>query len=502
MSTSPAPELRTRSDRLWFAGVCLGMLALYVSTLCPTVYWYDSAEFATAAALLGIPHPPGYPVYTLLGKLYVLLTPGEPAFAVNLMSAVHGALCVGLVFLLQRRLQADHISALCGALFFGTGPSFWFNCNVAEVYTTGLLVSLLVWLLLFDGIESGRRSLLLMAALVGGIGFATHMFVATLGLGYVLLVWHGTAAPSGERVSRLSRLRTLGLAAVAALLGACAYLYIPLRLAMRPALSFLKVNTPASFFWMLSGGPYSTLFAPKHERPGRLLGVLSMLDDHLTDLGLVLGVVGLCVLIARQRVIGLALLLAVLGDLAFFFDYDVHDLEVFFLPAAALLCVCIGPLLTSVRGALVNKPSTRLVANVALGVCLAYVALRLSLVAPTVDLANDRSAQHYGESLVAVLPRDAIILIVGTPDEWKFRTVFDYYFQKVLGQRPDVLAIDVPGQIPVGIKDGSWAAGRLPPLLRNVFDSGRPVYMYKEVEELAPLVAFAPEGLLVRVRAR
>jgi hypothetical protein len=501
MNTEHHVQPRTRADWLWFGALCLSMLAAYASTLCPTVYWYDSAEFATAAAVRGIPHPPGYPLYTLLGSLYVMLVPGEPALGVNVMSAVHGALCVGLLFLLQRQLRADRLSALCGALLFGTGPSFWLNASVAEVYTTGLLFALTTWVLLLEALTTHRRRLLIAAAFVGGLGFAAHMFVATLGLGYVFLVWDGARVQGpSERSSAARRLRTIGLCATATLAGASLYAYVPLRARMHPLLSYMDPETPSGFLWMVTGGNYKTWFLHGYNGFERLLMVLAMLDNHLSDMGLVLGTLGLVVLIARQQRAGWALLLGAAGNLWFFFNYDVHDVEVFFLPTAALLCACIGPLLTQVRAILANKASTRLIANLALGTCLAYAGLRGVLVAPAVDLSHERAAQRYGQELVTTLPRDAIILVFGTPDEWKYRTVFDYYFQKVLGQRPDVQAVDLPGDFVQRVRSGpSQGPRHMPPILQQVFRSQRPVYMYTAVAGLDSLFNLTPEGSVVRV---
>src|SRR5690349_15544120 len=66
-------------------------LALYVATLAPSVMPGDYAEFQFCAAILGIPHPTGYPLYVLLGKLFTLLPVGDVAYRVNLSSAVYMA---------------------------------------------------------------------------------------------------------------------------------------------------------------------------------------------------------------------------------------------------------------------------------------------------------------------------------------------------------------------------------------------------------------------------
>ena len=58
-----------RRDAAISIAIGVAYFALYLATLCPVVYWYDSAEYVTAAVTLGIPHPPGYPLYVLLGHV-------------------------------------------------------------------------------------------------------------------------------------------------------------------------------------------------------------------------------------------------------------------------------------------------------------------------------------------------------------------------------------------------------------------------------------------------
>src|SRR5919108_3423765 len=70
----------------------LGGLALYGLTCAPGVQGGDSGEFQFVGFILGIPHPPGYPLYALVGRLWTLLLPvGEVAYRMNLLSAVLAA---------------------------------------------------------------------------------------------------------------------------------------------------------------------------------------------------------------------------------------------------------------------------------------------------------------------------------------------------------------------------------------------------------------------------
>ncbi|MBI4568648.1 MAG: DUF2723 domain-containing protein, partial [Planctomycetes bacterium] len=78
-------------------------LAVYFRTLYPTVGPGDSGELALAAATLGVPHPPGYPLYVLVGRAFESLPFGDPAARANVMSACFGALAAATLCLGVRR---------------------------------------------------------------------------------------------------------------------------------------------------------------------------------------------------------------------------------------------------------------------------------------------------------------------------------------------------------------------------------------------------------------
>src|SRR5919204_5406314 len=95
---------------VWIAGALLTLvwLAVYLATVSPTVNFIDSGELITAVHEPGIAHPPGYPLYTLLGYVVSHLLGGEVAWRVNVMSAFWGALAVGCTFFLLLAI-ADQI---------------------------------------------------------------------------------------------------------------------------------------------------------------------------------------------------------------------------------------------------------------------------------------------------------------------------------------------------------------------------------------------------------
>src|SRR6266540_3842542 len=99
MKSRIAPQPQGRGD--WTITLVLSMafLLIYLRTLCPTVYLGDSGDICTAIATGGVPHPPGYPLFGLLGRLALALIPqGEPAFRIGCVVAPAAADAVGVLY--------------------------------------------------------------------------------------------------------------------------------------------------------------------------------------------------------------------------------------------------------------------------------------------------------------------------------------------------------------------------------------------------------------------
>ncbi len=107
-----------------FAGpaVFFGSFSVYLLTLAPLVTFWDSGELSTAAWSLGIPHPPGYPLFCILGKLFTFLPFGSIVYRLNLMSAFFAAGTVYILFLMLKKTLrgvpfAEWISAAAALSF-------------------------------------------------------------------------------------------------------------------------------------------------------------------------------------------------------------------------------------------------------------------------------------------------------------------------------------------------------------------------------------------------
>src|SRR5574341_986895 len=152
--TAPPPASRaTPLDRPLVAGAvsAVVVLALYLATAARDIVVGDPTEFVIVSLTGGIAHPPGYPLLTLLGRLFSALPLGEPAFRVSLVSVLAGAGTAGLVAITAVRLGAPGAAAVIGSIAFATTAVVWRWSVVPEAFPLNdllvawILLALVVW---------------------------------------------------------------------------------------------------------------------------------------------------------------------------------------------------------------------------------------------------------------------------------------------------------------------------------------------------------------------
>ena len=175
---------------------------VYFYTLGPSVGLEDSGELATAAAHLGVPHPPGYPFWTFCSwifcKVFSFVTymgHPTPAWSVSCCSAVFGALAAGCTAMLISRSARDFVltsartasslsettaSWLCfaggtgGALAFAFSPVEWSQATIVEIYSLNALFLMLVFLLSYRWMRQPSDRVLWATAFVFGLGLTNY----------------------------------------------------------------------------------------------------------------------------------------------------------------------------------------------------------------------------------------------------------------------------------------------------------------------------------------
>ncbi len=177
----------------------------YLVTLAPTVTFWDAGELVAAARSLGIPHPPGTPLWVLVAHTWGKLVPfGDYAWRLNLMSAVAGATAAGLWFLVTQALvrRGDASSprwvalgaGLAAALLTAFGFTNWQNAVEAEVYSIAMItIAGGAWCAVRWTTHRGTRrgdQLLLVLLLLGAMSIGNHLLALLVGPALVLLLAH------------------------------------------------------------------------------------------------------------------------------------------------------------------------------------------------------------------------------------------------------------------------------------------------------------------------
>ncbi|MBN2225318.1 MAG: DUF2723 domain-containing protein [Deltaproteobacteria bacterium] len=219
-----------------------------LSTLCPTFYWRDSAEFVDAAFALGVAHPAGFPTYLPLANLMTYLPFGPIAFKINLLSALMGAGAATALFFLTRKLIVILDGEINGrsllfscatALTFAFSFSLWESSVSAEVYAGMGLVSALLLLWSIVWAETADLRFLMAGSFLLGLGAGLHatagFFLPALLL-FVVLNYKGRLKPAD-----------LVMALFFFVIGFSVYIYLPLRSAAGPRIDWGNPRTLEGF---------------------------------------------------------------------------------------------------------------------------------------------------------------------------------------------------------------------------------------------------------------
>jgi hypothetical protein len=222
----------------------LSVLGLYAATLAPTTAMWDTSEYIAAAKVLGLPHPPGNPLFMLIAHSFSLLPLPLPyAARINLLAALASATAAGLWFLVSERVLATWIpfrwagraGAATATMLGATSFTVWNQSVVNEkVYTVSLMgIALISWLMVrwSDApASSGADRLLVLVAYLLGLGYTNHP-AGLLPLPAVALT------VLARRAEVLPRGRVLATAAAAFVLGLTVFAYEPIRAAHFPPIN-------------------------------------------------------------------------------------------------------------------------------------------------------------------------------------------------------------------------------------------------------------------------
>ena len=426
---------------LVFGLVSLLPLMVYIRTLAPTITWSnagaDSGDLAAAIAVDGVPHPPGYPAYLVLGEFFQRLPVGDVAYRLNLLSATCAALTVLLTGLYIYRMLLVNLNGIGGrqnwaytyaisaSLSLAFSGLFWSQAVIAEVYMLNLLLAAALLYGAFQVKPTNQNWLVPGIWGLLGLGLGNH-------LSLVFIIPGMLAGTVKIRWSR-ALIQTALLAFCA---GLSIYLVIPLRAAAMPPINWGIASSWSGFWWLVSAAPYRQfLFGlPWQFVPARIFSGLQLLAETFLWWGFPVGWLGLVTFARRYPSLACRSLASFCLFFIYAIGYNTSDSYVYLLPAMLIFSLWLGWGLYRLGEKLHEVPVLSR-SYPAILVCLALVPLWLNFTMQ--DKSQGDEAFTYARQLLEQAETGAVV--VAESDAHTFAL---WYLRYGLGIRPDVAVIN------------------------------------------------------------
>jgi hypothetical protein len=326
---------------------------VYLKHLAPTIFTGDSADATIASYVLGIPHPPGFPVYLWIGHLFTLIPVGDIGFRVNLMSAFFGALVISIVYLIIRLFEPkskngfDLFTSRCGAIFGSMALAFsiyfWANAEIAEVNTLNAFLLALMILLVFIWAEKRDTRLLyllsLLFSLSVGVSAANILFIPSF-LVFLFLV---------DRKTLLNKKTLFAMIGIFIAIGLFQLLFLYIRALQEPGHMYADIRNIDAFLNYITAREYSSL--PFSVPLSQGMGIyLTYIIRNVSLIGVLIGVIGI-VLSLKKNILWTAFLTSLFAiNILFFIQYDSFDLYDKLIPSFMMFSIFIGLCIWQVLG--------------------------------------------------------------------------------------------------------------------------------------------------------
>lgn len=409
-------------------GLLAAFLLLYLITLCPTVYLGDSGEIALAISQGGIVHPPGYPLFTLLGRLAIALIPfGEVAFRVGCVTAAAAALTVASLYWLAREIGTGRLAAAMTASMLGVSFTFWSQATRVEMYS---LHTFLVTLAFIGAVRYRRRgclSCLALTALAGSLGLAHHLTIVLIAPALLLLC--------GQRLWRDPGLgRRLAVTLPLLLIGPSLYLLLMISASADPLHCWGRPTNLALLWNHVSARIYRSALQPPEwwYYSARAAQAWGIFRSNFGWLGLPLAFAGALLLRRNDPHLAPGFLLGAAAVTAYAQIYRIADIAPYYLSAVLLLILLAG---VALQHAADRVQPLRRVFFTAFGAL--FIAWPLYANWSGCDLGRATWVRDFARQKLESTEPGSLLFTHEDPDTFPI-----WYVRHVLRIRPDVTPVD------------------------------------------------------------
>lgn len=434
---------------------------IYLFTLAPSVIQIDSGELATVQYTLGIAHPTGYPLFTILGFLFLQIPLGiRKITQANLLAvtwsvfAIYFFIKVLIVLLINIEEKKNNVvskkkqktvaaikfnedqkifSIIAAAFFLAFSKTFWMQSTSVEVYSFQSMLFALILFFSFKAFSSKEESskTWLLVGLSFAFGFSNHM-TTLLAIPFAAILFFFKEKLTTSSIKIIFKTLVLSIPVLVLI-----YLYLPIRAAQNPIMNW---GNPINFenFWRhFTGKQYQVWLFVSFEATKKQLGnFVSNFPSEFTIVGLFIGLIGFIFLYKIDKKIFLTTLATFLFAVLYSVNYDIVDLDSYFLLAYMIFSIWIlfGFLLLFSKLEQLLKTKRMIIPIFTI---LIFVPLASNK--SEVDQSDVYTFEDYTKTILNGVEKNSIILSY----QWDYFISASYYFQNVEHfRKDDVVVVD------------------------------------------------------------
>ncbi len=437
---------------------------VYLNTMCPTIGEMDSGELATVQATLSIAHPTGYPLFALLGYLFLKLPlPFETIIRLNLLASILSAATIIILIRTTKLIienlpalvdhkwksfglmvQTSNYSKILASIFpgfmLGFSLTFWLQSTRVEVYSLQMfLLSLIIYFSIraynsHNSIDSSSNKFWVWAFIFIGLGLANHLTTIFIVFPTIVLFFL-------KNRFKFQNIRFMFyLFLISFVVAVSFYLLMMLRASSNPPFKYGDPSNLISLFDHVTaqrykGNMFQGIFSFKLQAEK----FINLLQFNFAkqkwgefSLSILLGIAGIIFSFILLKQFNYYLFLILFFTLAISFNYNIYDINEYFLPAFYIICLCSGLCILIISAIL---PKTISVKLLIFFVSFVLIGSQIYGNYKFADKSNDYFYETYAKNLLESLPPNAILYT----DNWSLALSPMLYLQNIKNIRKDVL---------------------------------------------------------------
>ncbi|RPI04437.1 MAG: DUF2723 domain-containing protein [Ignavibacteriae bacterium] len=430
--------------------------SVYLTTLNRSVGFTDSGELASVICTLGIAHPTGYPLFTLLGRCWIMIPSSmEEIIRLNLFSALLTAAAVGLLFkttlmlhrsaavfqpkMRKRKKSNERLfiwAAFIASLTVGFSSTFWSQSAAVEVYALHLVLVLLTIWSFVRGLEeqlkeqrSISRSLILFAFILG-LSFSNHMTTVLLAPGILWLYFRtcGAGRKSFRRLFTIAPFFILGLSVSA---------YLMIRSAQDPIFDWGHPATLERLFWHVSGKQFRVwMFSGWDVMQKQLNHFGGNFSSEFHVVCWISIAAGILALFNTSRTLFIFLAVLFCTTLFYAVNYDIFDIDSYFLLSYLVAGVwCAYGNYFILERIADDRNRNKIIAGALL---CAFPVIQIFHNRARADETGNKIPQQFVAKAFSDLEPHAVVLA----SQWDYFISPSLYYQYIRHEREDVTVVD------------------------------------------------------------